>query len=493
MAINFQINAPLAKELDEIYQKCKSHKESMKIERREDVDKFINFVKRELVPALKDIIGKHTGIELTEVRLSRSPQLSFAIIPKLNSIRNTIHVTGAAYGLYPTGKPEPSTADELTTICTAFNQETGKVELDSKKVRVSAIFFFDPYCAFLPKETIHNSVSELEVKELTAITLHELGHVLALVERSMDMTYRIERFRNAISYFQKNATVAEQTKFIGKAINRIDNAKEKELLAKTLEKISNLDPDKNRNTPANLAHEIGIGLTTACMLILYPIFLVNGYLDRSLTEKLIDVVVNDSTYKTSDVRGSINNYVRIERYADEYASRFGYGKFLISALIKLGSQSICSMIGSVDPVAARRTSSISYFMALNMVNVIYPLYYALSFDIHGSDLERAEHALQDLAPFFKQDGVPPEIIDEYMGQYSELQKLIQELKRGSKNTWANATKKAFELLVYVAGPTSIWDMIMNGRITHECDELSKQINALIKNPLYYISAQLKKL
>ena len=491
-AINFQVKSPLTKELDAVYMKALQYAREHDFENKNDVKQMNEYIKTEILPEVAAIIERNTGVKITEFRTPTRPSCYFAIIPKLNTIDNTIKVTSAAYGLAMDQQRKPKTADDLLEIFKAFDLGTGKINLQTKGLQVSAVLFFDPFCAFMPKATIHKTVDEFVPAELTAITLHEVGHVLALVERAADMTFRIEQFKDAVTTFMKTAPMEEKVKFATEFKEVLPEGESKNIITKVTNKLEELI-NVNASNPNPAAGVVSMALSTAILMLCYPITLILATLDRSLTDKMIDIVVNNPKYKTSDTPGSINNYVRIERYADEYVGRFGYGASLVSGLNKLRSQSICGLIGGPNPAEAAKTSKTAYFMALFMVNTLLPLYSATSFDLHGTDLQRAEAALKDLHVFFKQENLPATAIDYYMGEYQKLLQVIKQMKQTGSIRWVELTTKAFNLLVYVAGPASIWDMIANGRITSECEKMLVDAEKLVKNPMYYTATRLAQL
>jgi len=118
-----------------------------------------------------------------------------------------------------------------------------------------------------------------------------------------------------------------------------------------------------------------------------------------------------------------------------------------------------------------------------------PIYSACSFDIHGTDMERAENALADLASLFKQQNLPANVVDYYIGEYEKIKLMMKTLKN-RRTGWSNVTKKSFDLIHYLVGIDSIWNVVANARITRECDILEKEITGLNKNPLYYTAVKL---
>ncbi len=491
MAINFQINSPLAKELELIYTKGQAYAKSLNIRTKKDAEKVREYFKLELVPILGATIKKNTGIIITEVRVSKSPDLMYAIMPKLNSLKNTAAVMQRSYALGAKQNIAPKTADELNKIYEGFNKETGKIEITGTELEVSAIFFFDPYSAFMPKETIYKSVDELSPQEITAITLHEIGHVLALVERAADTTYRIAQFQDSFTSFCKSAPEDEQLKALTTIGQKVNSAEDAIMQEKLIEKYESFRIAMSNNKSVQYFGSVGLTIVSAAMLIMYPIVFAFNFFDRTLTEKVIDVVVNNPKYKNSDIRGSLNNYTRIERYADEYCSRFGYGAQLITSLKHIRSQAICCISGNGDPIEARRMSKIAYGMAQFFLGVVQPLYYGVSFDIHKSDEERAEHAIQDLNVFFKQPSLPASVVDFYLSELSAAKIALKEARHIGKFSYV--VKAAFEFVVYLIGPMSIWDMLINGRITREVDRLHKLIDGFTNNELYAYAEQFKRL
>ena len=174
----------------------------------------------------------------------------------------------------------------------------------------------------------------------------------------------------------------------------------------------------------------------------------------------------------------------MEKDADEYTVRSGYGQYQASVLSKLGKIfEVMYTPGMPDP------KYISEFTDLVELNLIFDRNYSkkITYGYEG-DLARLKQLAQMTIPILK--NLPDESKYKYLNQYEGIIKEISSLEKAIDNP----VEKINKFVDYVCdAPYKFVRNILVGSVSQDYWVLQDQIEELVNNKLYYYGLKLKEL
>jgi hypothetical protein len=569
-SINFQINNKLGSNLEALFQDVIDYRDKL-IEKEGYqydpalLDKVYFYIKdSKFKDKFKDIIEKGLGIKLKSIKLTigqhNGASGMFYVDPSWSDISTEhgwdVHEAwekqyeGTANTLKNISPHIIDDIIEFAEIAEGFDASSAKFKTTkyAHKNYIIAQMGFCVNTAFLSNAFIlssgtddklklkykqagieHNS--QLTAKEITAIMLHECGHVMTMLERSADFTHQFIRINEVLKYNLKygdkkqltNDIIKQQDKItklvnthaksyagvINKHINLVCKAGSILVdLQDSIDVDSSLegwldgfkDKLKSLNTSKHsfLSGIIGTGLF-GCIFVTYIWFLAIILIFAFVNTLSVMLVPGDTKYKTSDTNVNRRNWFQNERAADEFSVKQGYAQYLTEGLRKIYLISNNSTIyWSSSPFM--QNSSV-FNMIQNILGSILPSVLGFSTienliyedNIITGPMARIDRIRETLMSVFKDPSIPNDIKDHYVEDIKRMN-ISQSLFR-SQHHKDEGLKNLTNIISYLTfvPTTKFISMLVNGHLNQDYVKLQNQLDSLMNNELFYQSHRLNKL
>ena len=487
--------SPMAKQMIELFREGNTRRENAVGSTHSVIQQVVTWWKQEGEAKLRSIITNYTGIPYnTKCHTSSGPDFGYATslqIDKDEGVQMIMILERAS------GRPANSqyqmmldnmnsyiaTADDFKKIIASYSAKTGKfrdVTLSNKAAKINGELYFDPYSAFLLKDTLHEDYDYLLPEEVAAIVIHEVGHIVSALLFSVDYWF-VENVRNqAMSSFLKNASIKEKLKlaklmsgevhsgYLQKIMNKID-----EMLA------SNRDDSffDGRNP-----------LVPILLFLLYSFFflLPNEVIWWALKIPfaLLEPLYAYYPDKLGDYQFNTRNVKYYEQLADSYAVRHGLGSYLSSALTKITNSPLISSESSRKTISSWLLSK-ALFLAL-----------AVSFgdmskgDEHEGLFDRSKSVMFDSINAMKNTDLSPDLKKFYLKDYERCRDWMTVKMPLFQKTLQGIYRMHDFVDWVISTPVR---MMFTANFKAEYDRMYRQIQALTSNDLYYQATKLETL
>lgn len=536
-AVDFQVNSKLGKSLTSIFR---------------EVHEFKDKIDYSKVPNIDESRRKHRINEVCEfVKTTTMTKFAKAVLECCNlEIRNIVCYGGDTWGLngcyavnidisdigkgmyeviarqsgsdgYVSGKTDDF-MDEIASMSDSFDafNSTMKSRVfgKAKKPIFVSKMYFDINMSFLADEYVSTDVVKpMEPEEVAAIMMHEIGHAMSTIEHAGDMYFMHSRLKE-IQVNLKNRELSEKDAI--KMLNDID----KKVIAKlrvslndnseidsSVKKrvsvlvdscsmvIRNLNRDDGSASGSSLignilrAGVLGVCTILNCILNIYIsiMCLICGITIwhelANRTSKHRNMVGD----KLSDVSSNHNRDFVVERWADEFVSRHGYGQWLTSGLNKFDTMLWHSYISGPDIGSiAMRENCVWQAMASVAIFVTKLTNVLTWFDpnIYEDQYRRAYRVAQNTYGFFKSaDRLPKNIVIEWMDKVKAIEAEVNAAKRFRDTKLGVAFTNVFKSLT---NPVKWYDYLHNGNIDQDLQLLEDNLDDMLNNKLFYLSSKL---
>lgn len=365
---------------------------------------------------------------------------------------------------------------------------------------VNVRFVFDTLGAyFLDRFNIVDSNrSGLSAEELTAIVLHEIGHVNSLIERASKTLYLAKQFNEDKTLLSKKMTFNEIDSAVDDIKNTVEPLKSKSIdsiLANTknaIDKLKTISED-NKTGFGKLFNMFFTRLLDLAKFILYLTVLIcyRFY----ITSSIIDLALynfanirrslgNKPGNKSGDVISTFSNDSQMERWADEFVSRHGRGAELSTALSKIIIYSKSSPMISYNSF---HSSKLAHLMAMTLYGVLTAVMYHYPPIPYDEDTVRLRKIKEDCIAVFKDKNLPGFIRDNMLIQ-------IEQADRAFKEMVAKKNNPLIKAVVFISSITSLNITALYRFISsnEDYEKLFDAMNSLDNNALYYLSSLLEK-
>ena len=522
-AIDFQIDTKFADSIRNVYQDIINFRETKRGDRH-IVRDVIEYAENKIDTEFHKLWPQHLGIKLGQITLSNSPSFFFAMQPVMGSDRELAKIIDSMTGnsLYGSGiNFSKKTYEEVKKVAASFDRRKGRVAVSTYlKKDLTMNFFFDPYVAFLIRDTLHIHLDYFTAEELTAITLHEVGHMMSLLEHCADMFYNVSLNASIIKSFRDTAPLSEKIKAvreivkdknISKTISENSKLKPQEADAAT-EAVKNADNFRKEDNYNDSSWSfwntiLNFFISTyflGCEILAWVFAPVNAAIWQLVQDILISFgrdYVQKGGYnqpKYSDYLANKTTAFNWERWADEYVTRYGYGSHLNTGLNKLFDSMAKTQLftGMNDKGVDTWLRNSSVALALN-----YVLHYTWSFllggnlddgfGIYESQVDRMKRVIQDTANVFKRMDLPQEVVDLYIIEFEKCKKSLDEVSMARRGEHVFAL--FHRCVMSFIDPVQLGNRLLRGNIKAEYAQLANDIDELRSNQLYYNAAKLNSI
>lgn len=516
-AIAFQKNSKLASDLVTLFDRMfhqigqydKKNPDAKKQKRMTDLFRYF---KKNTADGMTKIIEKHTNVVVSKVVLSHpmEPTAMFAIDLSMNDIEGT----GAIYDTLTGAASMDTLSDEEKTheffrLVDAFDEKSGKLKLNKipKGVKVQAEIYFDFSTAFLANDLLPN-VQSLTSEEITAIMLHEVGHMMTLIEHSGNMAYVGQETAKAIVALSKNGDPLTVIKGINENLKAAsDKISKSHSISKKLVKGFNgaCDVVIDAASKVKAKPTKGVFLTMLQFILtnlLYAFIMANNIiffmLLSSITFTYNKISVGErgkrDTGKSSDDTYTERNLSYFERIADEYVARHGMGSHLATGLQKI-IKFMNTISGTLGTTALNRNVHNStvvrvYLEITRYIFTVFNMNLNNATMLYEADLKRIEQVLQANMAIFKNPNLPVEVRNKYIAETKHLLKAVEAEK---KNYAPLIEEFVWTYVIPLQLPGVLYETLRTGRLNTQMKTMLDKLDQLTNNKLYFQSAQFKQL
>ena len=443
-------------------------------------------------PKLIEVIYRHTGLSMSIVVPQRLI-CNFAVLMEFDPAWRDANIIIAQYsGLFD--KPINSsvttrtyrTLKELQDLSESLDTKTG--HLDPKKIAAHGFkckLYFDIFSAFLIQETGAKACEPMAPRELTAIILHEIGHVVTMIEHAAQTVYTRTVMETALKNFMKNGNKIDVLQYLSRCFTK----KKDEVGVKAIDKLIQYAQRKNS---VEGSVTLGFDILFSSLTALATVLMVGlGYLVMSPLAMLYRLTIGDTAKhftelnkgKSSDFAQMPQNQQTCEILADQYVARWGYSDGLAGGLKKIISWCRISGLGVMS---YQQSNSASWYGRM-LPWLIITMAFGDECANYPTETDRYSYMMEETLKAFKEEGMDKEVLDAYMESYKQIKAILSKPTAEMKytNLW-NTLHKVFHYIVNI--PESV---LVTGRFDEEYSRLYKQIQHLSNNELYAQARQLQ--
>ncbi len=524
-AIDFQVDMKFADSIRDMFQSIIAYRETCRGDRR-IVTKVTDFAERTISRDLPKLLLQYTGLHLNQITYSKNISFFFAMSPRLCSEKNMGKVVDAATGnaLYADNIDfSEKTYEELKKISMTFDKKKGALGVKKfLQQDISMNLFFDCYSAFLLRDTLNVNFEYFTAEELTAIVLHEIGHMMSLVEHCGDMFFQLGLKAALTRNFLHSAPITERIKLIREILADPDagkfmvansslNAKMVEAVHKAIKNVAD-SFDSNKKDNVNDSSYLfwatiwGFFINAVCLGYLAVAAIhapITSFIIALSSHILISMnrdFIQKGGYnepKYSDFMANKNQSFLWERWADEYVTRYGYGSNLSAALNKLFKVMSATNMVAVDEKGADVWIRNGWVpLVINYcLNGIWTLLFGGNLDdgfgIYESQVDRLKRICQDTIGVFKRMDLPQEVMDKYIEEYEKCMQQLNNvpMARRCEHIYALVHRCVMSFL----DPIQMGNRLLRGNIKAEYAQLANDIDDLRNNPLFYNASKLNSI
>lgn len=458
--IAFQPNSKLSQEMIAIFNDLKKFPSTLSINPGENFNKYfletLNYFEKNTVPKLQKCVHMHTGLNIEKVICRDTYPRNEACytgfygttvgkIDKegLRSEKWFINIERViAGGATKTALTTVETSDQLNNLIAKFDDTVGRFQVDTKiQNLVNVILIVDLVSMCFVEQVLHDKLISFTSEEITAIILHELGHMIGTISYAKYTNYSIEVMRNAFEHFDTYAKDEEKIKFLKTnplLKSHPNNSKE---LNTTLEVTQRLvdATTKLQAQDSSFLQTIKYAIKNILKILFSFLidccFLPTLLFSRSLAYSLhsLSIVNNDKTVKTLDHSNLRMQLIEVERIADEYVAKHNMSSYLATALKKLDDNHLYAKgIGYSNNV--RKTGALNFYF-----NVFTTFILELRGDIYWTSMgqhpgyqDRIELLLTNQMKMIKANIDNPRLVSLALTEYEKLRLMVNNKSKLDK-------------------------------------------------------------
>jgi len=381
----------------------------------------------------------------------------FDPIIEKDDLNSHIYITDAMQGTHNDIEHNKSNYNSykqtLEIISNNLDLNTSRLKSNVSKIR-SKLFL---YLSVLMSKCLYPV--HITPEEVTAMILHEIGHTMTYIELCTAMYHRCDIISNSVKLLQLEKDDEILNKYGTDLIEIIKNNKDLTTIEK--ENLIKLITDDNKNKAYNL------GIAT----------IITAISDKKLISDK-----NFQNAKVSDIVLTKLNFAYIERIADEFCVRHGYGHHLISGLEKSRKY----QLGDFD------TKYVPYVRTVSTLTLLMKYFFGPITNgfISGydDDILRCEEVYFNTLVRFKDSNLPKDVSLDFINSIKSLKNTINEIKERDIHKFRNLI---FSTILRISNSGSLSDMLASANMIRDYEILQKMTNNLIRNPFYYQSERLK--
>jgi len=548
-AINYQQSYKLGDELTKLFQTVIDYRDhgisydgvdpswkARAAHRLSEIRKFCR--NKNIFSTMVKLIDKYTNIKITEIEAGYAddfnlrPPADFAISAAVCGSATSIAQSkrAAGYGSLAVeywNEQEHNILDDIESMADLIDLEHGGL-IKNAKTKPSGIPIYLKkirVCLntmFLVKDFIDIDDSEqLTAAEITSLILHEVGHVMFAVEHSRDAYLYWGRIRNDLTTLAKKGEFKETAKAL-KALDKVvkkvtdlpDDKDDKEGIQRKIIKkaimaskaidavnsaINKFNPNDEDGGTDMMARTINNVLNIVLRVVIATIGAVIGAfwayfnsIKRNYTTNSYKNLNNLLNEKVSDRMINSNMAFFIERNADEFAVRCGYGAHLAKALAKVYMYD--DMYNTGEITRNRTMYDVWWYSAMISTYQNWCKFWFYFIEdgesTHESLYNRIRRILQNTKGIFRNENLDPSIVIEWIQKCDEIKAEMDKNKSFGDTDFAKALANTFRNITII-NPNNLYNLIKDGKLSRDCAILEDRLDDFNNTSLYMLAYKFK--
>ena len=543
-AIAFQAHSKLGKRLEEVFQDVLNYKANLdysvvgtdeKSRREYRVKKVIDYCRDVMAEKFVKVLLDELGWYCKKITLAGNLYSGCTGHFSINiCISDMTDAAGRAIGRATNNQDyvnstNPSAYAEKVFAELADCIDLNKSRLNKNKIGgrlkipvYAPVINMDPCTAFLMEDFIPEEVAKpMTAAEVAAILMHEIGHAMTVIEHAADLFVTVERVKqcavNIKSIKDTKSAKAILKSFDKKIIPQVvkagsDLPKEHKKMFDSIIRMATravhlgtslCSAAEESSTSSKILTAIGAVLfgisapVVAIILMIQTLAFVALFLTYIVPLFTIVVLIgNEATGrgngglkpKTTDRAATTNDMFLLERWADEFVSRHGYGVELNSALAKI--QPVFDYVTNAGNV--KWSGPLLWVIELVM-------YIESTFDItrhihiasgYEHDFWRVRRVVQNTKQFFKEAHLPQTVVDSWLVKLDKMEDQLAE----SKSIYDTEAVRALgNILNNTLNPIEWIRLFRDGKMDRDFAILQDRTDDILSNKLYALSHKLSRL
>lgn len=410
----------------------------------------------------------------------------------------------------------------------SFNPDTGLFLVSKVDVNQMAIKLRPSFCIPIDELFLNEDESTaLTAREISAIYIHEIGHVIDHMVRFADgsiVSNLVVRCGGAPAKFdaesisKMQAPTEVQLREVSEVCNTVadhviaaaavagDTSMVRHVSSAVKLCTSALDGavvvasklDEQPEVDSTVWGTLGYILKMIFVFVfdiiafLFKLLLllhINSSISLNMTlRREYDTNAHTGIYSQVTVSKYTNNVA--ERSADSYAIRLGYGSELLTSLGKLSPEMYpggapISGIGFIDAIANALHVADSF--------ISFETYVPVDDLLHREGVVRMQNVLNETYRFFRlydKNTSDPVFYEHMRDEVKKIEKFYRTATNSGRNTkFAIAAR---ELFAAIASPFTFIPLLVNGNISKDYDLLFRQVDMIRDNSFHYLSEELSR-
>ena len=548
-AINYQQSYKLGDELANLFQTVIDYRDhgisydgvdpSWKARAEHRISEIRKFCRnKNIFGEMVKLIDKYTNIKITEIEaeyvddFSLRPPADFAISAAICETATSIAQQERASGYGSLGveywnEEEHNILDDIESMADLVDLEHGGL-IKNAKTKPSGIPIYVKkikVCQntmFLVKDFIDIDDSEqLTAKEIASLILHEVGHVMFTVEHSRDAYLYWGRIRTDLTTLAKKGKFKEAAKALGaldkvvkKVTNLPDDKNDKEgmqrkivkkaiMTSKAINAVTNAINKFNPNdevggigvmgrTVANILSVVICTVASTIGAVIGAFWAYFNSIEWNYTTNGFKNLADLLNEKVSDRMINSNMSFFIERSADEFAVRCGYGAHLAKALAKIY---MYEDMYSTGEIACNRTMHGVWWYSAMISTYQNWCKFCFYFVEDGESLyeslyNRIRRILQNTKGIFRNENLDPAIAIEWIQKCDEIKAEMDKNKSFGDTDFAKALANTFRNITII-NPNNLYNLIIDGKLSRDCAILEDRLDDFNNTSLYMLAYKFK--
>lgn len=508
-AIAFQANSPLAKGMTAIFQEALDHRDKLRTKYLDkelsaaDYDKqMYKFAKGTMSPKLRAHILKETGLDLKYISIQNTkPHFGlYAVDLSMDSLHSTVMNIEKMLGRkgYTPEDDIKKRLRESMEMSENLDLLTGKLSssIYGNKRRITGCVYLDMLSAFLPDLLLDFKEDEfLVAEELAAIIMHEVGHVLTLVEHagywhatrlSIGQVNKLASVSNPAEVFQSLSGVFNESIGFLKKKGFISE-KNAKILENCIASVSDAYNEMVEDSDGSFVKSVAI---QALITLVWALTTATGYmLALSIEWRLIMEMMesifsmnsdNGGAHRSTDTKYTSHDSSRMERVADEFVSRHGMGQHLASGLSKIMYMGRMFMASGMVGIGDSRARKMFHWLVETRCFINELQFAGLGSIMYEGRMERFDRMRQNAQGAFRQFNMPPDMVERYMNDLKGIEKICEEQRKRYAIVFAEHLWKFLGMF----GLPNVWRMLNSGNLDRDYKKMFDKLDELTNSKLY---------
>ena len=533
-AIDFQAKPTFGRKMTEVFQEVIDYRDNLNYSKVDDnvdahrryrIDQVNKFCRNTMSDKLRKVVKAELGLDVKKIFMFGGEYDGingfFAVTVDFDDWKAALDLESrmTASGFGDQFSSDPDRVEEMTHMADNLDLHNAKLTKSTfgKNRKIYCSMYFDINTAFLVEDFYPTGFAKaMSAEEVAAIMMHECGHMLTIIEHSADLYFTYGRAMTKVNKLASDpnhnfkaildTASVELIPAIKKLVNlcntdsvmyasakRIGNT-----LVAAIEGLRKLYGNESQNTEnESWVYTIGSFVGNIICLAIYTIFyaffilcffVMGGVLIYECM-KLGYVDEKPNGEKSADIKANYNNTFLLERWADEFVARQGYGEYLASSLNKLNDYFTYGNLGTVTSYRLRNSTifnaiCVCYGWVLDKVS---PLAYLEPVGYEGQ-FKRIKRVLQNTYGFFTDEHVNKDIQRVWLKNVKRLEEEMDRAKTVSDTAMGQAF---YQILKDLTNPFQWYQLIKNGGLDRDYSILQDRLDDLSKNSLNALAAKLK--